>query len=444
VEDLDLPDGHLLLANLLWRTFVELSSREAEAWKALGGQRSFPGRLPDDLLGRLREGKMLLDSSLDELGFIAERYRRSRFAPVGLGLTIAPTLDCNLACVYCYESKRVGRMSREVEKAILNYVERELPGRKALSVTWYGGEPLMCQETICRLTEAFLRIAESAAATYDAHVITNGYLLTPAVADRLEQLGHWRGIQVSIDGNAASHNVKRPTKAGGPTFERIVANLDSAARRLPVTVRVNVDLLNPQSCHQLLEQLVDMRLAPHVRVYFAPIHPFGKGCRDIAERESVKVCTNPEFAGIEVGLVCRATQLGFKTRPAFEGPWLQQCQAVSTHSVVVEPDGGLQRCWIEVGEDDKRVGHIAQPLEITSRNNMRWLRFDPTRIDRCRDCRALPVCMGGCPKRHVDGAPEEFLCNQIRYNLKEIMALEYLAKHRPECLPKLGQQLGVV
>ena len=264
-------------------------------------------------------------------------------------------------------------------------------------------------------------------------MVSNGYLLTPEVADRLAAYGHWRSIQFTLDGHAETHDQKRPTRGGKGTFHVIWENLLYAAAHLPaMTLRMNVDLLNPQGCHKLLDDLSGVGLAAKVlRVYFAPIHPFGKGCRDIREKEGVEVADNTQFADIEVDLVRHAVELGFKTRFRMQGPWLTQCQAVSTHSLVVEPDGSLQRCWIEVGENEKRVGLINLPLELNSCNNMCWMRFDPTRNDPCRNCEVLPLCFGGCPHRHLDGAPEEFTCYEIRYNVKEMVLLEYLATNRP-------------
>lgn len=438
VQELDMAEGRLLLANLLWRTYLELGQDDATAWR--GARVSAVGieTLPQPLRERLGENRMLIDPALDEIDFIARRYERMRFSSEVLGLTIAPTIDCNFACVYCYEKKRPGRMSRQVEDQIIEYVRRFLPGRKKLSVTWYGGEPLMCKETIYRLSEAFIGIAGEVGATFQQFMVTNGYLLRSDVVDRLSELGHWRNLQVTLDGDATTHDVKRPNTAGKPTFGRVVDNLTYAAERLPMAVRMNVDMLNPDGCHRLLDLLAARGLAKRLRIAFAPIHPFGQGCHDIAEKEQVKVTSNETFAAAEIGLVAHANLLGFSTPGRLSGPWLEQCQAVSTNTIVVEPDGSLQRCWIEVGEDDKRVGHITQPLDLSDERNLRWLRFDPVRDNPCRGCDVLPVCFGGCPHRHLEHAPTEFTCNQIRYNLREMILFEYLAKHRPAALTEMA------
>jgi sulfatase maturation enzyme AslB (radical SAM superfamily) len=55
------------------------------------------------------------------------------------------------------------------------------------------------------------------------------------------------------------------------------------------------------------------------------------------------------------------------------------------------------------------------------------------------DCHVLPLCFGGCPHRHVYGAPEEHTCNQIRYSTEETLVLEYAAKHRKDLVAPLQE-----
>lgn len=432
ILEFDLGEG-MLLSNILWRTFLRLDPAQARAWREwrLSPSEEVFEAIPRDLVSQLHQKKLLLEPEADERQTIVRRYQDTRYSPYALGLTIAPTIDCNFACVYCYEDKRPGRMTREVEEQIVSYAERMVPGRTTFSVTWYGGEPLLCKDTIYRLSREFIRICEQNQCRYTSDMVTNGLLLTAAVVDELARIGHFDSVQITIDGEGSAHDVKRPTKSGRPTFERVLKNLVMASRKLPMTLRMNVDLLNLASCHALLERLASEGCSDTLKVSFAPIHPFGSGCCDVSEEVNVQVGSNVEFARIEPDLIRHADALGFRTSTVFGGPWLVQCQAVSSNSYVVEPDGSLQRCWIEVGEDDKRVGHISRPVEFTGANNMRWMTFDPTRNEPCVDCKVLPLCFGGCPHRHVYGAPEEFTCNQIRYNVRERVLADYIATYEP-------------
>jgi uncharacterized protein len=428
VQTYELGPDRVLLANLLWRTYLEFTDAEAAYWaniKISGDVNSAPETVREKLASK----RMILEASVDELAMMDAIYNERRFSSDALGLTIAPTIDCNFACPYCYEDKRPGRITPEVEQQILAYVERYLPGRKLLNIIWYGGEPLMCKDAIYRLSDAFVRLAELNKCAYKVRMVTNGYLLTPDVADRLFELGHWGGIQITLDGTATYHDLKRPLRSGKPTFERVYRNLLYASTKLPISLRMNVDLMNPDGCHDLLDDLAGAGAAERIFVYFAPIHSFGKGCRDIDDKPEVQLSSTVAFSEIQTGLMEHALDLGFATTMPFEMSHLPQCQATSTHSVVIEPDGGLHRCWIEVGEDHKRVGHIAEAIDLSDPLSTRWLKFHPVRNDPCRSCEVLPLCFGGCPQRHLDGAPMELVCNSIRYNTKEMVLAEYLTQH---------------
>lgn len=428
-----LADGEMLLANILWRTHVLLNEDGVRTWSAFKNNSTLDMYSPQ-FIADMRQNMIFVDYSLDEASVISERYAGTRFAANTLGLTIAPTIDCNFACLYCYEEKKPGMMSRQTESSIIDYVRRNLDGKKSFAVTWYGGEPLLAKDTVIRLSEAFTALCTEYQVQYHAFLITNGSLLKPNLTRRLAKLGHWRNVQITLDGTREFHNLKRPTKGAGGSFDVILRHLLYAIDHLPMLLRMNVDILNPSSCRMLLDELAQHELAKKLCVYFSPIHPFGEGCRDLAQKHDVSVIKSQDFAEIEIVLMQHAKALGFKTRDVFDGPWLQQCQAVSSHSYLIEPSGSIQRCWIEVGECNKAIGNINEPIVLNSNNNIRWLSFDPTRNTPCRDCHVLPLCFGSCPHRHITGAPEEFTCNSIKHNLHDRLILDVLTKYYPHKL----------
>ncbi len=430
-QELPLPDGNLLLANLLWQTFAELTPVEQTRWTLI---KEDPTRA-DPLTERLTKERILINDELDELEFMKATYRSNRHSPDVLGLTIAPTIDCNLACVYCYENKRKGSITPEVENQIKKYVDDLLPGRRKLNVIWYGGEPLLCKESVLSLSEFFRRRSNELGAAYSAQMTTNAMLLSPRVARDMATIGGWTTVQVTIDGSSKHHDLRRPAKGGQGTFSRIYSNVVEAVEILPISLRMNVDGENVQGCLELLEQLAADLRPERLHVYFSPIHLYGKGCRDVAEAGEIDILDHRKFAELSFVLTARARELGFRTNNALTKNPVRQCQAVSTHSIIVEPDGGLQRCWTEVGEDEKRIGNISSPIEMNTPEVLRWLRFDPTAKDPCRSCEVLPSCFGGCPQRHLDGRPIEMICAGIRFNTKASLLADYIALHRPDLAP---------
>ena len=435
IQELALPDGKLLLANLLWQTFLELEPDEQRAWTFIK-----QGNFASPLVARLSESKMLIDVEIDELRLMRTSYRNNRHSSDVLGLTIAPTIDCNLACVYCYENKKKGVLTPEVERQIRAYVDELLPGRRQLNIIWYGGEPLLCKDSVLTLSEFFRDRCNVLNANYSAQMTTNAMLLTPSVAQRMAEIGGWTRIQVTMDGGRDHHDIRRPAKGGQGTFNKIYSNVVQATDILPISLRMNVDRENVGGCASLLEQLSRDVSPDKLHVYFSPTHFYGKGCRDIAESDELSIFDHRTFAEINTVLIEKARHLGFRTNNQLTKKPVIQCQAVSTHSIIVEPDGGLQRCWTEVGENDKRIGHISSAIEINSPTSLRWLSFDPTLNDPCRTCDVLPTCFGGCPQRHLDGRPQEMICAGIRFNTKAALLSDYIALYRPDLQPLIQSQ----
>ena len=58
-----------------------------------------------------------------------------------LHLILLPTEACNFRCVYCYESFRLKRMEPWVVEGIKRLLSRRAPDLRALSISWFGGEP---------------------------------------------------------------------------------------------------------------------------------------------------------------------------------------------------------------------------------------------------------------------------------------------------------------
>ena len=133
-------------------------------------------------------------------------------------------------------------------------------------MTWYGGEPLLGQDRLDRLSVAFLERTAAAGVDYSASIVTNGYLLTPETATRLRELGV-RSAQITLDGPPETHNRMRPLVSGRPTFDVILDNIERSADLLPIAVRVNLDTSNAAEAETLLDLLAERGLGGRITVY---------------------------------------------------------------------------------------------------------------------------------------------------------------------------------
>lgn len=96
------------------------------------------------MIQELTDNGILIDEAFDEIGFMTYCHNMTKFSKGALHLVLATTMDCNFACPYCYENRRKGKMSVEVQDAIIQFIEANIKnGDHKLDVTWYGGEPLL-------------------------------------------------------------------------------------------------------------------------------------------------------------------------------------------------------------------------------------------------------------------------------------------------------------
>ena len=62
-----------------------------------------------------------------------------------------------------------------------------------------------------------------------------------------------------------------------------------------------------------------------------------------------------------------------------------------------------------IGIKEKSIGNLTGLTERTKRQRMEeaaWLTWEPFEYEKCRQCKALPICMGGCSYQVVHEAQQ--------------------------------------
>jgi uncharacterized protein len=230
----------------------------------------------------LVEGRFLVEDTDDELAALKVEMLRDQFRSDRLFLTIAPTLDCNFRCDYCYEDHLRVTMSRRVQEVLLAWTAEKARGIEEMHVTWFGGEPSLpaAVRVIENLSAGFLALARERGFRYGAQLVTNGYLLERALVERLVPLGIGQ-IQVTVDGPPELHDRRRVLAGGQGTFRRILDNLRASVDLASFQLRINVDRRNAASALEVVEILQREGLAGKVRPYLAQVSFDGVACGNI-------------------------------------------------------------------------------------------------------------------------------------------------------------------
>lgn len=378
------------------------------------------------LLKQLEYGRFVNPDQRDEFAAVKFQHGLDRYDQTTLGLVIAPTMACNMACEYCFEENKRGKMSPEIVEAIISFVDKQAGNLRHLDINWYGGEPLLALDVIEDLTLTLLDLGKDRNFQYSSSMISNGYLLTQETVDRLVAL-KVSMVQVTVDGPARIHNRKRPLKNGKESFQTIVDNIAYAASKLMVTVRVNVDKnFDADSIVELLDELKRSDTHNRVAVYFGQLEPATKVCSNIAD-----ACYDTsDFSQVEIDYYRLLLDNGFRIEK-LPAPTSAFCMAQRVSAFLIDPEGNLYRCFNHVGDPDRVMGNIRDTIDYSHTNFTRLFDFDPFEDESCKTCNILPICMGGCPSQRADRDLRiEQLCLGWKHNLSPM--LEIIARSRQQ------------
>ncbi len=359
---------------------------------------------------------------LKKLGFLVDFDERKHMEILAhlssgrtdqIGLCICPTFDCNFDCPYCFEDHRKGVMSAGTQDNLIRFTERltKEAHPRLLSVTWFGGEPLMACEVIKSLSERMIRLCEENRMEYTASIVTNGWFLTQETADML-QACRICNIQITLDGPTAEiHDKTRHLRGGQGTFERIMQNLSQIKTDIPLEIRCNIQKENADCIPQMKEKLHRMEETTGNQI----AHHFGFVDGEISTHDRA---FSHEAAFDEEGFARLFPQQKKPPRLRFRG---STCIAQHMTGFGVDELGNIYKCWETLGIEQAALGNVAD-YSVTGEPDYRIEHLHefldtiwPSEDEECMNCILLPYCLGGCPAKRVRGLKRR--CSPYRYKL---------------------------
>jgi uncharacterized protein len=343
----------------------------------------------------------LIREWVNEYRQFQSRFGAQHYNAKALELILLPSEDCNFRCRYCYEDFVRGTMRPEVRAGIKKLVEGRVKYLDRLSVSWFGGEPLYGWEAIEELAPFFREVVERHELSFHGHMTTNGYLLTPDVAEKLLS---WRvtSYQITLDGAQEDHDRSRPARDGSGTFGRIYENLLSIAKRpdkFDITVRINLSPDNAPRIHELLDCLeADLGDDPRFNLSFQPVSKWGGG-----NDGNFEVCGAEDGGRLMSALLAAAKKRGLKlpgiTHINRFGSNI--CYAARPYNYLIGAAGQVMKCTILLDKDPANVvGRITSEGELVLDHDRFAAWTEPVfeRDTQCQKCLFLPSCAGAyCP-----------------------------------------------
>ncbi len=119
------------------------------------------GRLSSDERETLSELGIVVPDLKDEREEMRSYVDDMNAASKTLTVTLVMSLDCNLACPYCFEGTRKGKyyLSEETANDFLRFIGNRLTELDELNIRFYGGEPLLSFDMIYRIARELSKSA---------------------------------------------------------------------------------------------------------------------------------------------------------------------------------------------------------------------------------------------------------------------------------------------
>ncbi len=354
----------------------------------------------------------LLPAEVDERFLIKTKMLSGRFNSRVLSLTIAPTMACNFRCVYCFEQGHYGNrlMDEKTQESIIQFVKKYLPKIEHLNIVWFGGEPLLGMSVVKNLSKELIKLCEEKEVKYTAIMVTNGYLLTKEVAEKLKE---WRlsSLQVTVDGPKEIHDSRKPLLNGGGTYDVIMENLKQVKGILPISLRINVDLDNISAADEVMKSLKESDILDGVSPYLGLVIPYNDNYQE------EKCFSDEMYSKYNLQFLLKNDIPLMKTYPRPRGNY---CVADFCNGWVIDEVGNMYKCWNDIGIPEKSVGNINLGDNYLQRTDLlqEYSSFDPMTYEECKDCKMLPTCLGGCPHNRAEGRR---VCEQRRFYMQEYL-----------------------
>lgn len=287
-----------------------------------------------------------------------------------LYMTIMPTEQCCFRCTYCYEDFAIGKMSPTVQQGIINLVTKRITGLDLISISWFGGEPLMAKDIIYQLSDSIMALAKQYNTTYSASMTTNAYLLDQACFEKLVHYGV-QNFQITLDGPEAIHDNTRQRVDGKGTFAEIMHNLraiKASTAQATILLRIHYRPDTWQAVLGLIDQLkTELLTDKRFQIMFRPVGKWG-GRND----QQLTVFTETQSQEtveryLQEYLATDTTTLGE------EQPHV--CYAAKANHLVIRADGRLAKCTVALNHPHNAVGCINADgsLAINQDYYKKWL-----------------------------------------------------------------------
>jgi len=319
-------------------------------------------------------------------------------------ITLFVTQECNLDCVYCYglggQYGSPGHMSSATGMKAVDWLVGRSGDVKKLSITFFGGEPLLNFPLIQEIVEYAGEEGRRTGKEFEFGITTNLLLLDEKKLEFIQK--HKLKPMVSFDGPREIQEKQRPFKSGrGSSYNASIPKIKQILAVMPETPcrATIVGDADPAAVRESLCEIgfTSVHMAPDSESLLGRTP--GDRERDLAhtmqameaEAESfLKDVEKRDFESLEkhkrTGFLCDSLgDLLNNQKRSFP------CGA-GRRTVAVSNSGDVFLCHRFVGTEEFKLGSVHAP----DLDRGPYLRPSVDTMEGCSECFARYLCGGGC------------------------------------------------
>lgn len=350
-----------------------------------------------EVINRLKKVGMLLDGLPP-----APTIKRLGYKPTHV--TILPSFECNLRCVYCYSQAGddFGRkIDMKIWKAAADFVINNAldKGSDQASLSFHGGgEPLLPKNfpSIKEVVAYFRKRCKLNNLKSRVGVTTNG-VVDPVYHKVVAELFDY--VCFSIDGDADTHRAQRPAADGSDSYAALSKTV-KALRNMGVYFSFRTTV-SPGGAMKLSDFVREFHEKFKVKkVHFEPLFECGRchvtGAESPEQRKFIKGYVAAKKVADELGMTLIYSGDRFDVTSIF-------CGAAGTN-FFLNPEGYITMCLEVCRKSDNNsdiffVGHYdSESCEfVFDEKRIEYLQSrNVMNLPDCADCIAKYACAGAC------------------------------------------------
>jgi uncharacterized protein len=324
-------------------------------------------------------------------------------------VTLFPTSDCGLRCVYCYASAGVTPkvMDFSVAKAAIDLIIKNAIAlrKKSVGISFHGGgEPLYgASELVVRNVVAYANnVTDTSELKVSFSCATNGVLSKRQLNWATKNINR---LNLSVDGPPDIQDVQRPLKNGRGSsrfVEHTLAYLEK--HKINYGVRATITKLSVGRFTEIVEYI--HRIAPSASIHFEPLFSCGRCATTGVEAPDPEIFLR-EF------LAARAYAKTLGVELYNSGASIDRCSeyfcGATRGNFCVTPWGDVTSCFeVSLPSDERSqiffFGAFNQSSQSFIFDEERLTQLYKRRVSNipaCGDCFMKYACSGDCPAKSV-------------------------------------------